>query len=223
MTVEEMMELAAETEPELIEKTAADLWELEHNAPEFFPEACEIFEKIATRVSEKEKTAVNWKNVGDWGKRVGGAAGTALAGTVLLSLGTSLANDIHHGVRTVFTKSRNYKRMQAMEGDVLREKGVSEAEARKHFNTVQKYAPDIAANPMAASAAVVRLAGSPAGNYDTQLKELLTTQKARIEAKYAPFDKPKFSPDKPDFKKELEDAEARAKLEQYRRQLPLAF
>jgi len=183
MTTNDVVKLAYAEAPDLMEETAFVLRLLERIEPSHVSEVAGEFQKIAERVCTKTKTA----DIASGAKDFGMGVGKTLAGVVAVGLGTAIATDLYNASRRGLTKGRNWKRMMEANPEL---KESDKATVSRHFTSLQRHAPDIAADPLAAGAAVQRLMSQPELRYDQQLRELMDTQKSKMDTTYKPFDKP---------------------------------
>lgn len=182
MTTEEMMVLADREAPELMAKTAMNMQLLERMAPEFMDEVVEDFQSVITKVSEKSKTA----GIGSAGKDIFIAGAKGVGATVVAGLGVAIASDLYNAARRGLTSGRNWKRM--MEANpTLRDH--NQQEVRRAFQMVQRNAPDVAADPMAAGSLVFNVVstGDVPGVAHKQLVEQVQAQKAKADSRYDIF------------------------------------
>lgn len=180
MTVTELVKLAGESEPELMAQTTLMLKLAERLAPELAPDVVAEFKEIADHASEKAKTA----GLKDFAKSVGTGAAASIAGSVAVGLGLAVATDLYNSARRGLTSGRNWKRMMDANPH-LREKEIGEV--RRNFHALQRTAPDVASDPLAAGAAMFNLMNAPEGRYSAMLSELAKMQKERVESQYKPF------------------------------------
>lgn len=184
---QEMIRLAGRAAPQLMTETARMLSILEQTSPEFVPDVLADFEKISSVAAEKSKTAdvsdvspgmlSTGVSVMGWGKSMGGNLATG----VVAGMGAAVASDLYNAVRKGLFKKRNWERMISSNPE-LKERGLGEV--RKHFNTLQQTAPALAANPIAAGAAVTQLLDIPSNRYHQILTELAEDQKKIVDAQY---------------------------------------
>lgn len=184
MTSLDLVKLAGLAAPELMKKTAMIAQLTERIDPDSARALFADLDEIISHAGEKAKTA---GALSEWAKRTSIGAGTAVAGTVGAGLGIALATDMYNAARRGLTSGRNWKRMIEANPE-LKEKHKLE-EVRKHFNSLHRAAPDVAADPLAAGAAVHNLiqASGLEGQYARSLTDIAKMQKDRVEARYAPF------------------------------------
>jgi hypothetical protein len=180
MTTHDMVKLAYDEAPDVMERTAFMLRLLERIEPEFVADVSSDFQKIAERALQKTKTAAIGEAAASFGKSVG----KTLAGVVAVGLGTAIATDLYNSARRNLTSGRNWKRM-IESNPALKENELGRV--RTHFNALQRHAPDVAADPLAAGAAVDRLMHLPEQRYDQSLKEIMDLQKTKTDTMYKPF------------------------------------
>jgi hypothetical protein len=193
MTKIDMMKLANETAPELMQKTAANLHELGTLSEAFAREAAGEMSEILDYVGGQTKEA----GVGSWAggaaKAVGrglgdvGVAGLkAVGATVVAGLGLALATDLYNASKRGLTTGRNWKRMMQSNPTL---KDHPPAEVRRAFKMVQEHAPDVASDPMAAGALVYNVvsSGDLPGTMHTHLSTMVKAQREKAESMYSPF------------------------------------
>jgi hypothetical protein len=191
MNVQEMMKIAAQAAPEVVEKTAFELKLLERVAPEFVPDVQEGFRKITETVTERSKTAAvnpgvldtssRVARLGSWGKRLGADSASSVASGVLGGLGMAVAADLYNVVRKNLRSGTHWKNMLAANPE-LREKDLDVV--RQHYKSLRDVAPALAANPMAAGAAVSQLLDTAPMSYHRILTEMAESQKKMVDAQY---------------------------------------
>lgn len=169
MNTEEVFKLANAAAPELMERTAATISELVEEAPEMVEPLYDDFRTIVARTSEGvEKTAGfadHLKSTGsaiynagksvltaDATKRVGIAAGAAL--------GVAVATDLYDAAKRGLTRGNSYKRMIETNPDLRKH---DQKQVRDAFDSLHRFAPDMAADPMFAGSMVESLVQIPQG------------------------------------------------------------
>jgi hypothetical protein len=161
------------------------LKELEATAPEFMDEFSTDASAIFDRVGEKTKEAGAEKFFSkETAQNIGKTIATTGAVTIALGVGTAIGTDLYNAARRGLTSGRNWKRMMSSNPD-LHEQDV--ADVRRAFKTVQKYAPDIAADPMTSGSLVYRMMHAAPGDHDKMLRDTITLQKDYMNTKYEPF------------------------------------
>lgn len=185
-----LVKLAHESAPKLMEKTAYFLQLLERLDPPGAEMAFQEMREIIDHADGKAKTA----GFTDWAKDVGAKAGTSATVGVLTGLGLSVATDLYNSARRGLTSGRNWKRM--LESNPRLREDHSVAEVRKAFNMLQRHAPDVASDPLAAGAFVHNVlgVGDMPGVMHKQLSDMVKAQKEKAESRYTPFkDGPKVT------------------------------
>ena len=185
MTTQELLKMAADANPELVEKIASTLQELEAIAPEFMEDFTEDADAIVGRVNEKTKEAAGFFSAENMKTLGRGVLSTAVT-TAVLGVGMAVGTDLYNAARRGLTSGRNWKRMIHANPDL---KDIDLATARRSFKTVQKYAPDIASDPMTAGSLVYRMSHAVVGDHDKLLRDTIALQSEHNKAKYTPFDK----------------------------------
>jgi hypothetical protein len=187
MTPQELLKMAADESPEVMKELVSTLKELEATAPEFMDDFSSDASAIFGRVNEKTKEAgavvekfFSKDNVGKFGKSVA----TAAAAATVLGIGTAIGTDLYNAARRGLTSGRNWKRMIEANPE-LKEQSITDA--RRAFKTVQKYAPDIASDPMSSGSLVYRMMHAAPGDHDKMLRDTITLQKDYMNTRYEPF------------------------------------
>lgn len=191
MTTQELFQAAEKEAPETMKKVAASLFLIEQLAPEFLPNVMENFEKIAARVEVLEKKAASSSRLAQAFESLKSNAGRATkqgllaaGGAVAAGLGMAVATDLYRAARQGLTATRNWKRMLEVAPELNE---FDKAKVRQSFESVQHLAPDIAADPMAASSITYRLTHAPLSDHDRILRDTIDMQKNRVQSVYSPF------------------------------------
>jgi hypothetical protein len=183
MTYDTLLKLAAEASPELMEKSAYAIKLAERLDPESVEEIVGDFREIAERLDTHIKVA----GAGQMAKDIITGVGVATAG----ALGLAVATDLYSAARRGLTKGRNWKRMLDANPSLLDPHdpdGVhNQARLRSAFNSIHRFAPELASDPLAAGAAVRQLADSPNGTYHSNLKNSIEIQKVIGDSHAKPF------------------------------------
>jgi len=194
MNLPELMKTASAADPESMKKIAACIDLLEHYEPEAVSELTADFRAYAEHVNGKMKTAASatdsWAQKA-WGgtKEIGVGAAKTLAGSLLVGMGLAASTDLLRMAKTKLTESRNFKRMMDANSN-LRSK--SPAELRQAFKSLQKFAPDVASDPLAAGSMVWHLTSSLEGDHYKPLREAVTLQKEMARRSFLPEPKIDF-------------------------------
>ncbi len=176
MRTADILQMAFDAEPEMMKEAAVSLALLQRIQPAFVPDVVEDFQKIAKRVSEKTKEA----GAKDFAKGVGFYA----AGTVAAGLGLAIATDLYNAARKGLTQGRNFRRMMEADPELH---GRDRQRLQQAFRVVQRNAPDVASDPLAAAALTAKYMDAPEHGHDKNLREMLELQRAKQEARYTPF------------------------------------
>jgi hypothetical protein len=180
MTYEEMFKLASDAAPDTMADAAMAMKLAERMDPESVKDIVKDFTEISERIAVHTKVAGLARDVG-----------TALGVTVVGGLGLALATDLYSATRRGLTKARNWKRMIEANPNLLdphSDDGVMHQERlRPAFNSIHRFAPDVASDPLAAGAAVRQLADSPSGTYHANLKNSVDVQKTISDSHAKPF------------------------------------
>lgn len=186
MTTNEILDLANKEAPVLMKKTAAMVYLLETLDPELAKEVTNDFAEIASHVEEKTKTAGFADSAKAFGKDVGSAAAKGTAAAIVAGLGTAIATDLFHRAKRGLSSHSNWKSMMDANPHL---KDFDQAQVRRSFKSVQKYAPDIASDPMAAGALTYKLTHS-SGDQDLILRGALELQEKAVKNRFGPFQAP---------------------------------
>ena len=199
MTTSDLIESIGKDQPELIEKLAGVVKEIENEAPEFLPELYYEFDKISSYMFEKVSAPGVIKGLkeyftadsgakdtagGDIGKALIGTG--AAAGAGLLFAGGS---DMYRAAKAKLTKARNYKRMikafPGLEHGVWDDGQPMTDEQRTRFpvafHSVHSLAPNLAADPIAAAALTKQLTMS--NDTPDSLKRALDAEKTYVDSR----------------------------------------
>lgn len=174
MTTQELLKLAASESPDLVAATAAIMRELE-SAPDFLADVLADFKTVTEKVETKTKAA----SVKGWLGEVGNQAAKTIATTAVVGLGLAAATDLYNAAKRGLSNKANWQRMMDANPH-LKEHPVEDV--RRAFKTVQRFAPDIAADPMVAGSLTYRMAHAPIGDHDKILRDALQLQKDRADA-----------------------------------------
>jgi hypothetical protein len=66
---------------------------------------------------------------------------------------------------------------------------------KRSFKSIQRFAPDIASDPMAAGAIAFRLGNAVVGDHDKILRDAVSLQKDHVQSQFRIFPDPKVSLD----------------------------
>ena len=188
MTSEELLAAAYQANPEFIEKTANALFVLEKWEPEFAAELAADINTITTITMEK--SAMDWKAVGNTAMGMGGKAALGLGGAIGIGLAGAVAGDLYDAAKRGLTKGSNLKRILDSNPELRRG---DKKTLMNSFNTLHRYAPEFTADPMLGGQLLNRMVELPQDQVNL-VKDLLTSRKTLVEAK-----KNQFSMGKPDF------------------------
>jgi len=194
MTSEELLAAAYQANPEYIEKTANALFVLEQWEPEFAAELAADINAITTITMEK--SAMDWKAVGNTAMGMGGKAALGLGGAIGIGLAGAVAGDLYDAARRGLTKGSNLRRI--LEANPELKKGDKKV-LMSSFSTLHRYAPEFTADPMLGGQLLNRMIELPQDQVNL-VKDLLTSRKTLGEAK-----RNQFSLGKPEFKSSLAD------------------
>jgi hypothetical protein len=196
MTHEDLIKEAALAEPATFEKIAAALKLIEHFAPEFMDDAIQEMRYISEHTDNLLKTA----GIGDWARKgyaaakagakktpgVAGKIGLVAATGAGAGLLTNMATDLYDAAKRNLTKSRNWKRI--MEANPNLPEEIHNIERLKPaFNSLQRYAPDLMADPFVGGAMLKAMANQAPGNEHTFVKAILDTRKSLLDTRSKDF------------------------------------
>lgn len=181
MTHADVLRIAGEAAPELMEKTAALLRETEEVSPAHAAQTVAELRAVTSSVIEKVKESGVGRQMLSALKSAPAKAVGGVATAVLAGLGVAAATDLYNAARRGINSGTNWKRM--IEANPrLRDHPL--ADVRANFDSIQKTAPELAANPLACGAAVEQLVSSPGMQYHTLLTNMAESQKKLVDAQY---------------------------------------
>jgi hypothetical protein len=178
MDTAELLKLANEYRPDLVEKTAKAVTLLEQVAPEFVPEVTKDIEDIANAVNTKLAEAPKSK-----GGYKGGGYLAGLGGTILAGLAGAFATDLYDAAKRGLTKGGNYRRIMEANPEL---KDIESKRLKSSFDLIHRYAPEFTADPILGGAVLKNVAELP-GNEATIIKDLINSRKNLIESKGRQF------------------------------------
>lgn len=185
----EVLELAHQAQPELMQKTAMALKLTERMDPDFAQELLEEFEMISDVTMEKSAaapvSALSKVFSNPVGKQAIGVAAVVGAG-IAASLGTAVASDLYDAARRKLTKARNFKRIMEY-NPRLKEEVNDPARIKPAYNAIHRYAPDFTADPMLGASLLKSLANQPPGGEHVLLTSLLGSRKNLQDVKRSQF------------------------------------
>lgn len=173
----QLLELAEQAQPELMQKTAMNLALIEKISPEYMEEACAGLEEISTVTMEK--SAGISPVIKDKLFNAAGIAGTALA----VGLGTSIATDMFDWSKRVLTKGRNFKRIMNFDPSLKEVPASGRKTLKNTFDMLHRYAPDFTADPVLGSGLLRSLVNVPVGGEREQIEKLIGARKNLLDIK----------------------------------------
>lgn len=171
----DLLKLAHEARPDLIDKVAAGLVVLEKLFPEEVEEVKSNLGFVAGKADEGIKTAGS----ADY-KRFGLAVGA----TVAAGLGSAVASDLYDVVKRGLSRGRNFKNILNANPDLV--KSFDKSQLRASFNVVHRYAPEFTADPTMGGAILHSLSQMPHSEHQI-VEKLINARKNLIEAKRKQF------------------------------------
>lgn len=182
----EILELAAQAEPELMNKTAQAVELIERMAPEFLDEVVQEFrnisdvtkEKVAAGVGPGLKPLMHLHNLGKGAIGVAAIAGTAIGA----SLGTAIASDLFDAAKRGLTKSRNFKRIMDS-NPKLKDEIIDKSRIKPTFDALHRFAPDFMSDPLVGASLLKSVANQPGGNEYQIIEKLIGSRKNLIDIK----------------------------------------
>ena len=205
MNLPELMKTAAAADPESMKKIAACLDLLEHFDPAGVPELVSDFKAYTEHFNGKVKESGAFQEAA---KDVGITSAKALAGSLLVGAGLAISTDLLRMAKTKLTEGRNFKRMMDT-NEHLRGKPV--AGLRHAFKSLQRFAPDVAADPIASGAMVTKLTSQLEGEHDKTLRDAVQLQKDMVRKTFLP--EPKIDFRLPSAKDKWENTKARHEMD----------
>lgn len=178
MTKQELVELASQSSPQKMEKTAAMMFLTEKLSPEYAAECAAEFNQILdaaegglNKLASKKETAR--------------AIGIAAAGTTAAALGTAIASDLYDAAKRGLTASSNFNAIVRANPSLL--ENHSKADLRRAFNTLHRYAPEMTADPNMGGQILAIGARSPESIHNLA-KELVSVRKSIVDTKRKQFE-----------------------------------
>jgi hypothetical protein len=181
---QEILNLANDAQPELMDKVAKALVCIESFEPAFLTETLEEMKSI-TDFTQEKVAASKAQAFTEAAKRGGKYVAGTLAASVALGLGGAIATDLFDAARRGLTKSRNFKRIMAANPD-LKEK-VDPKRLQLAFNALHRYAPDFTADPLVGGSALYSMATMPEGNEYNLVSSLIESRNKHLDAKGKAF------------------------------------
>lgn len=178
-----LMKLAQDERPDLIEKTAHAVAELELISPELAQEVSAEIGGILLHATEKGKTAAVSEATREAAKAFGGRAGNfgmVLGGTLVAGLGAAIASDLYDAAKRGLTKGGNFRRI--MEANPKLKSEHSKGDLARAFSTLHRYGPEFSADPLVGGALLSHIASFPEMSHK-QVIELISARKNLSEAK----------------------------------------
>lgn len=203
----EILDAAFRAQPEMMKKTAMALSLIEKMTPEFLEDVLGEFEMIAEVTTEKVAavpSASSAKVLKDViGKHAIGVA--ALVGTgIAASLGTAIATDLFDSSKRFLTKSRNFRRIMAFDPSLKEVATSGNKDLKTAFNTLHRFAPDFASDPLLGAGLLRQLVNMPVGAEMDQITKLLGSRKNLQDIKKNQF-QPNFRSERKDNKQKPGD------------------
>lgn len=188
MNKQELFQLVNESAPEIVGRTALAVAEMERDSPDAFNETLLNFHSIAERALQGvEKhagvlsTAVSTAKqvaTSDFSKRMGLAASAAL--------GIAVATDLYDAAKRGLSKGGNFKRVMDANPDLKRQVD-DPKKLYTSFDTLHRFAPDLAADPMLGGALLLRLAKAPAEMAPEMIQNMINARKNLVDTKRSQF------------------------------------
>lgn len=189
---QDLLNLASEESPELVEKTAEILHALQAAEPEFAEELVEDIGKITSFT--EEKTANIGQTVGaalaEGGRHAAmvefrnqaliGGAGMLVAG-----LGSALATDLYDAAKRGLTKARNFRRIMAVTPEL---QGADTKRVKASYSALHKFAPEFTSDPIMGGSILTALVGAPSGLEHQILTNAIKSRKDLQDAKHRQVD-----------------------------------
>lgn len=176
MTHEELLNLAAESDPATMEKVAAMVYLTERLDPVFAAESTGDFAEILDRAATGlEKSA---------SVSPAGAIGISVAGSILGALGTAVSADLYDAAKRGLSSSRNFNNILRHNPEL--ENSFKKEDLRKSFNVVHRYGPEFTADPTLGGQLLFAASRSPE-SLPMLMKDLTSNRKNIIEAKNKQF------------------------------------
>lgn len=172
MNLKDVLTLAHKARPDLIEKTAAIMSELDAES-----EAGVIgeFHVIADVLNEKTAATADFKGLG-----------LAIAGSAAAGLGGALASDLYDAARRGLTKDRNFKRIMEMNPG-LKNQVDDPKRLRTAFDTLHRYAPDFTSDPSLGGSVLKSMVNLPEGSEANFISSLISSRSTLVNTRRSQF------------------------------------
>ena len=197
MTHEELLQIAFEAQPAVMEKVAAMTYLTEKLDSEVARQCTEDFKTILDRASsgmEKVSALTPLQ-----------AAGLSVAGSIAGALGTALSADLYDAAKKGLTASRNFNNILKHNPEL--ESSFKKEDLRRAFNSIHKMGPEFTADPTLGGQLLFAASRSPE-SLPHLLKDLVATRKNILDAKHRQFS-PHFTAAEA-YQQALERSDARA-------------
>lgn len=158
MTPYELEELARQTSPALMKKTAAlvAVSELPGFDPFFRDRLKEDISETFGTTSNEFNEVMHSKGITKHADIGNAVYGTAVA--TLAAVGAAAANDVYNIAKRGLTRGTNFKRMMVQSPELAHQ--YDHKTIQQSFDAIHRFAPEITADPTLAAAAVGQMAGS---------------------------------------------------------------
>lgn len=182
MNTADAIRLAAEAAPETMSKVAAALRELDRSNSLFTEEVTRDFQKIAAAFGERVKTAGVFSDIKKAFPGVIANTAVGVGATMAGAAGIALASDLWSRAKRGLTKERNWKAIMAANPEIKTKFEHEPKKVRMAFDTLHRFAPDIAADPLAGGALLYNLSHSSEGTHIQHVRQAIDAQKAKNES-----------------------------------------
>jgi hypothetical protein len=165
MTRQEILEMANQARPDLMDKIARVVAVLSEKDPETAREVISDLNYVADHTAEKAKTA----GIRPFAAAVGGSIAAGLAHAV--------AGDLYDAARRGLTKTRNYSAMVGFHKELKGDSNTSH-----NFATLHRFAPELTSDASLAGSLVGRMNRLP-GDEMTVIRDAITARASLAKAK----------------------------------------
>jgi hypothetical protein len=178
LTKEALIKHAGDAAPELMQKTAAVLVQVEAEAPENLAWVAGELDAIAQHTFDKIAEIGAW---GKWGLAVGTGAVAGIA--------NDLAGDLYASAKRGLSKSRNLTAIMKINPEL---KAMDKHRLQLSFDAIHRYAPEMTADPLVGGA-LLKSVADVSGNEAVAIKNIIDMRK-NVVTPFRPGESLKIDP-----------------------------
>jgi len=196
LTKEALVKHVGEVAPEVMQKIAAVLVQIEQENPGDESWAARELDEIAQHTINK---VAEIGALGRWGIAVGTGVAAGIA--------NDLAGDLYSSVKRGLSKSRNLKAIIAANPDL---KTFDKTRLQQSFDAIHRYAPEMTADPLVGGA-LLKSVADVSGNEGVAIKNIIDMRK-NVVTPFRPGEVMKFDSPKPEKVKSPEEMGRESRL-----------